>query len=281
MRLGPWRVREVTDGSFALDGGAMFGVVPKVLWERAHAADSQNRIRLSLRCLLVEGAGRKILLDAGIGERWSEKELRIYAIDHGAGALARSLGALGVAAEDITDVVLSHLHFDHAGGLVRRDDGRLALAFPSARVHTQRAHWEWARSPTERDRASFRAEDFGLLAGSPLLVLHEGDVEIYPGLEIRAGSGHTVGHQMVVVQGDGEGLVFTGDTIPTAAHLKIPYVMGYDLFPLTTMEEKKRLLAEVCDRGWVLAFDHEPAFAACRLRRTERGDYAVAERVFL
>jgi glyoxylase-like metal-dependent hydrolase (beta-lactamase superfamily II) len=259
----------------------MFGVVPKVLWERAHPADEQNRIRLSLRSLLVEGDGRRILLDAGIGEKWSDKERRIYAIDHGAGALVRSLAALGVAAEDITDVIVSHLHFDHAGCLTRRDGERLALTFPRARVHTQESHWEWAQAPTERDRASFRPDDFAPLAGSPLLALHDGADEVYPGIEIRVGSGHTVGHQVVVVRGDGDGLVFTGDIVPTAAHLKIPYVMGYDLFPLSTVEEKKALLAEVCDRGWVLAFDHEPSFAACRLRLDERGDYAVAERVSL
>lgn len=274
-------VRGLTDGRFGLDGGAMFGVVPKVLWERVAPADERNRIRLSLRCLLVEGRGRRILLDAGIGEKWDERGRDMYAIDHGAGELCRSLAALGVAPEEITDVVVSHLHFDHAGGLTRREGTSLRPTFPSARVHTQRAHWEWAHRPSEKDRASFVADDYGPIEAAGRITLHEGDYELCPGVVVRAGQGHTVGHQVVIVHGDGDGLVFSGDTIPTAAHLRVPWVMGYDLHPLATLEEKKALLAEVERRGWVLAFDHEPDFPACRLRRNERGEYAVGEKVFL
>lgn len=281
MRFGGWEVREVTDGVFRLDGGAMFGVVPKVLWNRTTPADADNRILLSLRCLLVEGHGRKLLLDAGIGEKWSERERAIYAIDHGAGELRRSLAAMGVGAHDITDVIVSHLHFDHAGGLTRREEGRLTLNFPNARVHTQRSHWEWAQAPTDRDRASFRDENYGLVAAEGKLVLHDGAAEPAPGIEIRPGAGHTVGHQMVVVHGGGDALVFTGDTIPTAAHLRPAYVMGYDLFPLTTLVEKKALCAELLQKGWALAFDHEPAFAACRLAVDARGETIAGERVSL
>ena len=283
LRIGGYRIREVTDGLFRLDGGAMFGVVPKTLWSRAMPADEHNRVELALRCLLLEGHGRTILLDAGIGEKWSPKELDLYAIDHAAGELRAGLASLGVAPEAVTDVVVSHLHFDHAGALTRVDEeGRLALNFPHARVHTQKRHWAWACAPTEKDRASFRPENYAPVAEANLLVLHDGDAEPAPSLEIRAGDGHTMGHQMVLVHGhDGDGLVFTGDTIPTAAHLRPPYVMGYDLQPLVTLEEKKRLLDEIYARDWILAFDHEPAFPACRLAKNERGDYVIGERVLM
>jgi glyoxylase-like metal-dependent hydrolase (beta-lactamase superfamily II) len=282
LHIGRYRIRELSDGLFRLDGGAMFGVVPKVLWSKLCAADEQNRVELALRCLLVEGAGRRVLLDAGIGEKWSPREVDMYAIDHAAGELRRSLAHLGVAVEDVTDVVVTHLHFDHAGGLTRSDgNGRLALSFPNARVHVQRDHFAWAQHPTEKDRASFRAENYALLESAGKLVLHDGDAEVAPGLRIRRGGGHTVGHQMIQIDDRGDGLVFTGDTLPTAAHLKPAYVMGYDLFPLATLEEKKKILDEVFARGLVLAFDHEPKFAACRLARDARGDYVVGERVAL
>jgi glyoxylase-like metal-dependent hydrolase (beta-lactamase superfamily II) len=281
VRLGEYQVHEVMDGTFAIDGGAMFGVVPRALWARTNPPDSENRILLAARSLLLQGHGRTILVDAGIGEKWNDSKRALLAIDHGRGEIRRSLTALGVDPCQVTDILLTHLHFDHAGALTRRERGDLVLTFPNARVHVQRAQWEWAQSPSEKDRASFCPEDWALVAQRGLLTLHEGDAELFPGIEVRVGHGHSVGHQQIVIHGDERALVFAGDVLPTATHLRAPYIMAFDLFPLATIDEKLGLLTEVHARQWILVFDHEPSFAACRIQRDESGGFSVSERVAL
>ena len=281
LTLGRYRLASILDANFALDGGAMFGIVPRPLWEKQSPPDERNRIRLAVRCLLAfdDGAGRRILVDDGIGDKWDAKHTQIYAIDRSAGGLDAGLAAAGLSRGDITDVILTHLHFDHAGGTTRRGpDGALELALPNATYHLQRRNWQWAHSPSEKDAGSYLAEDFALLEHAGRLHLIEGEGELFPDLELIVSEGHTVAQQLPRFHGGSTHLTYCGDVIPTRAHVRVPWVMAYDLYPLTTIEEKKMLLAEVLEDDGMLFFEHDPDVAACRLRE-EDGHPALREAV--
>jgi glyoxylase-like metal-dependent hydrolase (beta-lactamase superfamily II) len=281
LQLGRWRLAAVQDGTFALDGGAMFGVVPRVMWEKALPPDAQNRVRLAARCLLAvdEAGGRRVLVDAGWGDKLDERHARMYALERPPGGLDAGLAALGVSRRDVTDVVLTHLHFDHAGGATRRrPDGVLEPAFPNATYHLQRRNWQWAHAPSEKDQGSFLREDFALLEHSPQLHLVDGETLLYPDLELIVSDGHTVAQQLARFHGDGTHLTHCGDVIPTRAHVRLPWVMAYDLYPVTTIEEKKMLLAQALEDDGILFLEHDPEVAAVRLRE-EEGHAAVREAV--
>lgn len=272
MRIGRWEIASVVDGFFALDGGAMFGVVPRALWEKRAPPDGRNRIRLAARCLVARdrGASRVVVVDDGLGGKWDAKRTDIYAIDRSGGGLDAGLARLGLSREEVTDVVLTHLHFDHAGGTTRRGPGgALELTFPRATHHVQRRHWQHAHEPSEREAASFLAGDFELLRQSNLLHLVEGEARLFPDFELVVSEGHTVGQQLPRFRGDGSHLTFCGDLIPTHAHLRPAWGMGYDVLPLTTIEEKKVLLAEALEDDAVLVFEHDPEVAGCRLVEEE------------
>lgn len=273
-RIGAWEVSAVTAERFRLDGGAMFGVVPRTLWSRSHAPDDRNRIRMVTRCLLARGEGRVVLVDTGLGAGWSDKERDIYAIENGERSILGAIARKGVTPGMVTDVVLTHLHFDHAGGAVARRGGRLEPSFPNARYHVQEAQLRWAQSPTERDRRSFRPDDFMPLVSDGRMVTADGPAEIAPGLFVEPTRGHTVGHQIVRF-GEGRGaVVHCGDLIPTASHVPVPWVMAYDLSPLVTMQEKRDLLARAADREWILVLEHDPDREAVLAGR--QGDGFVA-----
>jgi glyoxylase-like metal-dependent hydrolase (beta-lactamase superfamily II) len=274
LTLGRFQLHQVRDGTFALDGGAMFGLVPKPLWTKHLAADERNRVHLALRCLLIVDGPRRILIDDGIGSRWDDKRREMYGIDPSQLDLDRELARAGCTREDITDVVLTHLHFDHAGGTTRIQDGAPVLAFPRATFHLQRRNWKWAHQPSDRDRGSFRPEDFELLERSGRLHLLEGQTELYPGIELLVSEGHTVGLQLPRVTDGEDALFYCGDIIPTTAHLRASWGMAYDLYPLTVVEEKKMILAQAMEEGWILFFEHDPAVAACTVRE-ENGDVVV------
>jgi glyoxylase-like metal-dependent hydrolase (beta-lactamase superfamily II) len=281
IRIGRYELSGLLDATFALDGGAMFGIVPRPLWERKIAPDARNRIRLAARCLLaVDRAARRVLLvDDGIGDKWDPKRADIYAIDRSGGGLDAALARLGHRREDVTDVLLTHLHFDHAGGTTRRGrDGALALAFPRATYHVQRRNWQWAHAPSERDAGSFLQEDFELLQHSNQLHLVEGEPELFPDVELVVSEGHTIGQQLPRFHGDGTHLTCCGDVVPTHAHLRPSWVMGYDLFPVTTVEEKKVILAEALEDDGILFFEHDATMAACRLVERE-GEIVFREAV--
>ena len=276
-RFGNFTLHEIRDGTFSLDGGAMFGIVPKPLWQKRHPADERNRVQLALRCLLIENGGRRVLVDAGIGSKWDDKHRDIYAIDQSHHGLDRDLLRAGCAREEVTDVVLTHLHFDHAGGITRFEHGQRVLSFPGATHHLQRRNWNWARHPSDKDAGSFRAENFDLLEGSGRLHLLDGQTELFPGIELFVSEGHTVGMQLVRVTSGESTLIFCGDLIPTTSHLRSSWVMAYDLYPLTSIEEKRMLLAQAVEEDWTLFFEHDPLVAACTVK--EQDGQAVVDQV--
>src|SRR2546430_13948266 len=223
------------------------------MWEKYLPADSRNRVRITARCLLVRGAGHVVLVDTGMGDDWPPKQRDLFAIDRGA-TLLSGLASRGVAPDDVSDVVLTHLHFDHAGGLSH--DG--ALTFPRATHHLQRRNWEWAQSPTERDKGSFRPENFVLLRDNALLRLVDGEQELLPGFHVFPTDGHTVAHQCIRIEGGGRSLLYPGDVIPTAAHLRAAWGMSYDLQPLQPLPEKRTLLDRAALDGSAAGLGHTP-----------------------
>ncbi|MGH7162732.1 MAG: MBL fold metallo-hydrolase [Planctomycetota bacterium] len=273
--VGPYTLRSIASGSFALDGGAMFGVVPRPLWEKDNPPDEKNRIALALRLLLVSGKERTFLVDAGIGDKFPAKENAIYRVD----ALLpdEALRRAGVDPDSVTDVLLTHFHFDHAGGATRADG---TPTFPRARYHVQRRHLEYAQRPHAKDRASFRPDDFLPLLRGGRLALHDGVAEVAPGVEVLPVDGHTEAMQLVKVSDGSTTLLYCADLAPTVAHLRLPYVMAYDNQPLKTIEEKSALWTRAADGGWILFFEHDPGRAACRLVRGSK-DYAEGAEVDL
>ena len=279
MQIGSYSVDVIEAERFRLDGGAMFGVVPKPLWSRSHPADEKNRIQMVTRCLLVRGEGRVALVDTGMGDDWSDKEREIYAIENGRRSIHAALAARGVAASEVTDVLLTHLHFDHAGGAVTRGPRGPEPAFVNARYHVQESQYRWALDPTEKDRRSFRPDTFVPLEAGGRVARVDGATEILPGIHVLPTHGHTIGHQIVRI-GEGSGsIVYCGDLIPMAAHVALPWVMSYDLHPVTTMNEKRALLRQAADEEWILVLEHDPFQQAVRVARQGEGfvpDGAVA-----
>jgi glyoxylase-like metal-dependent hydrolase (beta-lactamase superfamily II) len=265
MQFGDLTLTPLWDGSFRLDGGAMFGVVPKPLWEKRAPADEKNRIRLGLRPLLVCGE-KTLLIDAGIGGKMDEKSVEIFAIDRSRN-LDHSLADAGVSRDAVDIVLASHLHFDHAGGFTMRDpSGVLVPAFPRARYIVRTAEWDDAAHPHERNRASYLKENFVPLADAGVLDLVAGDDVIMPGVRVMRTGGHSKHHQIVVIESQGETAVFAADLIPTAAHVDEPWIMGYDLYPMETLAFKRTFVREAIDREYLIFFEHDPDVAAGYIR---------------
>jgi glyoxylase-like metal-dependent hydrolase (beta-lactamase superfamily II) len=271
MRIGPYTLHPIETGRFALDGGAMFGVVPRPLWEKTNPPDERNRIAMAARALLLQGGGRRILIDTGNGSKFDQKFRTIYGIDSGEGDLLTSLRGAGVGPEEVTDVILTHLHFDHAGGATIRDGGEIRPTFPNALYHVQREHWEAAMRPTERDRASFVPDDFVPLHERGMLRFTEGEGPVVPGVTVRVVRGHTAALQCPVLSDGTTTLLFCADLIPMAPHVQLPWIMAYDLRPLVTLEEKRAILNRAADERWILFFEHDPSVAAARIKRGDRG----------
>jgi glyoxylase-like metal-dependent hydrolase (beta-lactamase superfamily II) len=255
----------LSDGAFRLDGGAMFGVVPKVLWERRAPADSRNTIALGLRPLLVRVGGRTILIDAGAGDKYAPKELQIYGFDR-RDQLEASLATAGVAADEVDLVIATHLHWDHIGGLTRRVDGVVVPRFPRARHIVRRGEWDVATHLNERIQASYVGDDFRPLADAGLIDFIDDDGEIVPGVSVWRTGGHTLNHQIVRLESAGRVAVFAADLIPTTAHVDAPWIMGYDLYPLETLAAKKRWLSEAIAGEYAIFFEHDPAIRAGIIR---------------
>jgi len=281
LQIGPYEIFSLETGQFRLDGGAMFGVVPKTLWQKSNPADDENRILLALRTLVIRNEERTILVDAGIGRKLNEKLSRIYAVDHSQHDLLKALADKGISREDITDVIITHLHFDHVGGATFMDEqGELQLTFPNATYHVQGEQWHWANHPAEKDRASFITDNFKLISDSGRLHELSGPGTLYPGIDLLVMYGHTHGMQLPRVSDNSSTLLYCADLIPTASHIPLAYIMGYDNNPLITLQEKKRLLPQAVAGNWIMVFEHDPFRAAGTVEETEKG-FRMKEEVVL
>jgi glyoxylase-like metal-dependent hydrolase (beta-lactamase superfamily II) len=276
IHIGDLRVTPFVSSRFRLDGGSMFGVVPRTLWERKAPPDSLNRIAMNSNSLLIETADVRLLVEPGMGVKYDPRQSDIYALADisAAGELAR----LGVSAQDIDLVVATHLHLDHAGGATAlQESGEVVPAFPNAGVVVQRAELEEAEARHPLVRGSYLPQDHRVLSRDKKIVLVEGDAEVAPGVRVELTGGHSAGHQVVrIISGGQEGL-FLGDIVPTTAHLRLNWLMAWDIEPRVAYEQKARLLTDCARRDVLIFFSHDPLIAACRVRQVDPGSYAVEE----
>jgi len=270
LRLGDLDIRGLRDGFFYPDGGAMFGVVPKTLWEKKCPADAQNRIRLALNSILIKTSVAIVLVETGIGTKVDQKLRHIYCVEQDAG-LVGSLTGLGFAPEEVDFVINTHLHFDHCGGnTFRNEKGEVVPTFPRARYIIQKGEWDWANNPHEREKGSYLAENFRPLADFGLLDLVDGDSPVTEGVEVMLAPGHTARHQCVKVTSGGRTLVYLGDLVPTSAHIALAYGMSYDLQPLENLENKRKLYERAVAEDWILSFVHDPVHYFGRVKKTDQ-----------
>ena len=265
------KLYSVNTGYFKLDGGAMFGVVPKTIWNKLNPADENNMCSWALRCLLIEDGKRLILVDNGMGTKQDAKFFGYYYL-HGNDTLEKSLARVGFQKSDITDVLLTHLHFDHCGGSIERDGDKLIPAFKNAVYWSNERHWKWAIEPNEREKASFLKENILPIRESGQLKFIEKDAAAFPeNIMIRQVFGHTEAMMLPQVSYKGRTVIYMADLLPSVAHIPLPYVMAYDMFPLTTLNEKKSFLGEAQQNDYVLFFEHDHATECCTLQLTEKG----------
>ncbi len=271
MKIGKYELKIIISGYFWLDGGAMFGIIPKPLWEKTNPPDSANRIKLSTRNLLLLNGDRKILIDSGMGNKWDAKSKSIYSINQNEFSLDNELVKAGISASEITDVIITHLHFDHTGGSIKLENEKFIPAFPNAKYHVQRKNFEWAVNPSERDRGSYIKENFIPLYEAGVLNLIDNNIKFDDEIEFLVVNGHTFSQQLVKISDSSSTILYCGDLIPTSSHIPIPYVMGYDLQPLVAVQEKKNILSQVNEEQWKLFFEHDPEFALATIKRTDKG----------
>jgi glyoxylase-like metal-dependent hydrolase (beta-lactamase superfamily II) len=272
LQLGDLELTPLLDGYFRLDGGSMFGVVPKPLWERRAPADERNRISLAMRPLLVRGE-KLMLVDAGAGNKMDAKSIDIYALDRRRN-IVHSLADIGLGPGDIEIALASHLHFDHAGGFTTRtESGDIRPTFPNARYVVRTAEWEDATHPHERNRASYLQDDFVPLEPAGVLDLVDGDGDIMPGVRVQWTGGHARSHQVIFIESAGRTAVFTADMMPTTAHIDEPWIMGYDLYPMETLAFKKAFVRDAIAREYLIFFEHDPKIAAGYIRLKDGRKY--------
>jgi glyoxylase-like metal-dependent hydrolase (beta-lactamase superfamily II) len=275
------KLYSINAGHFKLDGGAMFGVVPKSIWNKLNPADENNMCSWALRCLLIEDEGKLILIDNGMGDKQDAKFFGHYFL-HGDDTLDKSLSQYGFTKDDITDVFLTHLHFDHCGGSIIRDGDKLIPAFKNAMYWSNKKHWNWATHPNDREKASFLKENILPIEASGQLKFFELNSEpagpgnihqsgIIANLSFFTTHGHTDAMMLPVIKYGAATIVYMADLLPSVAHIPLPYVMGYDMFPLTTLHEKKSFLTEALENNYTLFFEHDPVNECCNLQMTERG----------
>ena len=266
------KLHTIDTGFFKLDGGAMFGVVPKTIWSKTNPADENNLCTWAMRCLLVEDGNRLILIDTGIGNKQDARFFNHYYL-HGDASLDSSLAKLGFSVGDITDVFLTHLHFDHVGGAVKRDGEKLLPAFENATYWSNKQHWDWAVFPNEREKASFLKENILPIqeSGQLKFIDAEDGAKFTDDFNIRLVYGHTDAMMLPLISYNGKKILYMADLLPSVGHLPIPYVMAYDMFPLTTLNEKKLFLNEALQNEYILYFEHDPVNECCTLQQTEKG----------
>lgn len=286
LKIGPYEVCPVPTGVFGLDGGAMFGTVPKVLWEKSNPPDEKNRIQMEARALLLKSGDRNILIDCGngsdfvakYGEKLGTKFAEMYALDESGPSLRKSLLSHGLRFDDITDVILTHLHFDHAGGATTERNGELVPTFPNAVYYLQKTNLETASKPNLRERASYYPANYEPLQKTGRLKILDGNIQDFiPGISVLVSNGHTVGQQIVKISDGKNTLLYCADLIPTSSHVRLAWVMGYDLEPLKLIEEKKEILDQASAEHWYLYFEHDPYCDAAQVTRAG-SDFAVEKR---
>ena len=276
MKIGKYKLSIIESGSFGLDGGAMFGIIPKPLWQKTNLADDVNRVRLATRNLLLESDSKKILIDTGMGDKWDDKSRNIYAVDEKL-SMDSALSGKGLKSDEITDVILTHLHFDHTGGSTKKINGKLQPAFPNAKYYVQKQNFEWAINPSDRDKGSYIKENFQPLMEEGVLNLINGNKHFDDEIEFFVINGHTFGQQMVKISDGKNTFLFCSDLIPFYSHIPLHYIMGYDLQPLVTLQEKKKYLKIAVEENWKLFFGHDPEIAFATVKKFGEG-YLVDEK---
>jgi len=289
LKIGDYEIYAIPTGLFGLDGGAMFGTVPKVLWQKSNPPDEMNRIQMEARGLLLKSKNKNILVDTGnghdfvakYGDKLGNKFAEMYGVDQSGPSLEKSIAKCGLTVDDITDVILTHLHFDHAGGATTERNGKLVPTFPKACYHLQRKNLETAQHPNLREKASYFTANFQPLVDNGVLKLVDGDQKNYlPNISLKVSNGHTSGHQVVIIEDQQNTLFYCGDVVPTSSHVRSAWVMGYDLNPLTLIEEKQALLESGLGKSTYLYFEHDPY---CDLATYEKNnnDFQVKEKFIL
>ena len=269
--IGKWKVTALETGDFRLDGGAMMGSVPKVLWEKTNPTDQFNRIQMVLRCLLIDDGENRVLVDTGLGNKMNQKFKSFFHIEQSENPLKKALKKKGFFPKDITHVIFSHLHFDHAGGATEfNEEGRPVPVFPNAEYFITESQWKQANHPNFRDKASFLQEDFLPLQEAGLLQIIPENSTIVNGISTYCVDGHTCGQQLVKLKDGDNCLIYCGDLIPLKSHLQIPWIMGYDLNALLTLNEKTQFLAQAADENWWLVFDHDPKTSAVKIQQGKK-----------
>ena len=277
--IGKWKVFSIDTGTFYLDGGAMMGSVPKVLWEKTNPPDKLNRIELSMRCLLVDDGRNRVLIESGIGDKIDNNFIEMFNIKKEKYSLYKALSDNGYSYKNITHIVLTHLHFDHAGGCTKfNDSNELIASFPNAKYFISKTNWRAALNPNPKDKASYLNENFLILRDSKKLNLIDDNVEIIKGVSTYSVNGHTIGQQLIKISDKDKNLVFCSDLIPLKSHLKLPWIMGYDLNASLTLKEKKIFLDKASDNNWILFLYHDPDIITVRISKSDKY-YDVIEEV--
>jgi len=272
MKIGEYNLHSIVTSKFGLDGGAMFGIIPKPLWEKQIPADENNRIQMVTRSLVLIGEKRTILIETGNGTKWTEKFKNIYEIDTETVNQKQSLLQVGLGTEDITDVICTHLHFDHVGGNTEYQNGKVIPSFPDAKYWIHEENWKLANSPGEKDQGSFMEADWKVLAENNMIKLTDGPsipkgrTSFLPGIDILVSNGHTTGQILPLIYDENHTLLYCADLIPTSAHIPIPWIMAYDIQPLVTIKEKHEVLSQSVENNWILFFEHDAATEACTVR---------------
>lgn len=277
MKIGKYQLQTIQSGFIGLDGGAMFGIIPKPLWEKTNPADGVNRVTLATRNLLLESDTRKILIDTGMGTKWDDKSRNIYRIDEEL-SLEKALSQKNISVNEITDVILTHLHFDHTGGSTKIENEKLVPTFPNAKYYVQKQNFEWAMNPSDRDRGSYIKENFEPLAKEGVLKLLT-SLEFDENISFEIINGHTFAQQMVKISDGSQTVLYCADLLPFVSHIRLPYIMAYDLQPLVTLSEKKKYLKHAADENWVLYFGHDPQYAVATVKNSDKG--IVQDKVFV
>ena len=266
MNIAGYKLYSIETSRFALDGGTMFGIIPKAMWEKEAPSDDNNCIQLVTRSLLLVGHGRKILVDSGNGNKWKEKFKSIYNIDTDSVNIESSLKKYGFCTEDITDVFCTHLHFDHVGGNTTYSNGKLIPVFSNATYWVQNENWKLANSPSEKDQGSFMEHDWSVLAENGMIEFVDGKEQFLPNIDIELSYGHTIGMMLPKLSDNSEILIYMADLIPMAAHIPLPWIMSYDINSGLTLKEKNNLLPKAVEEDWTIFFEHDPVHEACKVQ---------------